>query len=185
MNKKQLINIIDRTIRDIWKNEIAFDYEDGWLLKEDTLKNAIYFHLRTKLGKLFENNDVRIFTEFTDDKFKGTGCRPDIVIAKVNFDSEEKYYGKWVKECLCIMELKYKGSYNAKQTILDDYEKLHRYFQDFNVNCKMYMATIWEHEEGKINYERKNSAWAKNRLTELNASYNKSNGEMSFTIYKH
>lgn len=69
MNKKQLISIIDRTIRDIWKNEIAFDYEDGWLLKEDTLKNAIYFHLRTKLGKLFEKNDVRIFTEFTGDQF--------------------------------------------------------------------------------------------------------------------
>lgn len=71
MNEK-IIKIIDETIKAIWKNEIAEDYKKHWLLKEDTLKNAFYFHLRNQLDELLCNNDIRIFTEFTDDKFWGT-----------------------------------------------------------------------------------------------------------------
>jgi hypothetical protein len=100
MQTKELVKLIDRTIVDIWENEIKSDYECGWLLKEDTLKNALYFHLRSKLGKVFENNDVRIFTEFTDDKFKGTGCRPDMIIARVDMNASSKYWGNDVTKCL-------------------------------------------------------------------------------------
>ena len=98
-----VIQVIDEAIISIWKHELKTDYEAGWLLKEDTLKNALYFHLRSKLGKLFDENDIRIFTEFTDWKFKHSGYRPDMVIARVNTDSDESYWGDAVTNCLAVI----------------------------------------------------------------------------------
>lgn len=48
MNIKQL----DKEIKAIWVKNIQVDYDNGLILNEDTLKNALYFHLRT----YFENN---------------------------------------------------------------------------------------------------------------------------------
>ncbi len=186
MQTNELIELIDRTIVDIWENQIKSDYKCGWLLKEDTLKNALYFHLRSKLGKVFENNDVRIFTEFTDDKFKGTGCRPDMVIARVDMNASSKYWGNNVTECLAVIEIKYKAGFTPHHDIIADYEKLKYYVQELGVTAKLYMATIWEYEDDPTNWERKNAAWAKGRLTELNASYaRESEGEMRFYVYPH
>lgn len=167
MQTKDLIQLIDRTLVDIWKNEIKSDYECGWLLKEDTLKNALYFHLRSKLGTVFEYNDVRIFTEFTDCKFKGTGCRPDMVIARVDMNAPSKYWGNNVTECLAVIEIKYKAGFTPHHDIIADYEKLKHYVQELGVTAKLYMATVWEYEDEPSNWECKNAAWAKDRLTEL------------------
>ena len=65
----KILKIIDDTIKYVWEYDIKADYQYGWLLKEDTLKNSFYFYLRSKLENLFCENNVRIFTEFTDDKF--------------------------------------------------------------------------------------------------------------------
>ncbi len=185
MNKEKLLRIIDDTIKNIWENEIAYDYDDGWLLKEDTLKNSFYFHLRMKLGDIFYKNDIRIFTEFTDDKFKKSGFRPDMVIAKMNFEKDGTYYGDDVEECLCVIEFKYKTGYNSVNSIFEDYKKLRNYTQTLGVDCKLYMATIWEHEDDPVNWERKNAAWAKNRLTELNASYKRGTQDIQFYVFEH
>ena len=67
----EIMQIIDEAIKSIWVNEIRNDYENKRLLKEDTLKNAMYFHLRNRIGWLCDECDLRIFTEFTDDKFEG------------------------------------------------------------------------------------------------------------------
>ena len=48
MTKQEIENVIDETIKEIWVNEIADDYESGWLLKEDTLKNSFYYHFEPK-----------------------------------------------------------------------------------------------------------------------------------------
>ncbi len=186
MQTIDLINLIDKTLIDIWENKIKSDYECGWLLKEDTLKNAIYFHLRNKLGNVFEENDIRIFTEFTDCEFKGTGYRPDMVIARVNMNGESKYWGDDVIECLAIIEIKYKTGFAPHNDIISDYEKMKYYVQELDVEAKLYMATIWEYEDNVTTWERKNAAWAKGRLTELNASYvRNSDHEMQFYVYKH
>ena len=185
MNRDKLIRIIDKTIKNIWENEIADDYDDGWLLKEDTLKNSFYFHLRTKLGKIFDENDIRIFTEFTDDKFRGSGCIPDMVIAKVDFDKDERYYGDYIEECLCVIEFKYKTGFSSADVIYKDYEKMCKYVKELDVNCKLYMATIWEYEDKPTNWTRKNAAWAKNLLTELNASYEIGTTDMRFYVFEH
>lgn len=185
MTKQEIENVIDETIKEIWVNEIADDYESGWLLKEDTLKNSFYYHLRTKMEKLFEDNDIRIFTEFTDNKFKNTEYRPDVVIAKVDLDRGSKYWGDDVTECLAVIELKYKNGFNGSKDIYSDYKKLSVYVDGLGVGCKLYMATIWEYEDDETSWEPEESEWAKGRLTELNASYKKGTKDMRFYVQEH
>jgi hypothetical protein len=54
-----ILNEINNIIKSIWVNDIKLDYDNGHLLKEDTLKNSLYFHLRTKLSNILEENDLR------------------------------------------------------------------------------------------------------------------------------
>ena len=180
-----MLKLIDDTIKNSWENEIAYDYDEGWLLKEDTLKNAFYFHLRTKLGKIFDKNDIRIFTEFRDDKFKNSSFIPDMVITKIGENGNTNYYGDDIEECLCVIEFKFKTGYNTVGVIYNDYQKLCDYTQMLGIDCKLYMATIWEYEDEATNWERKNAAWARNRLTELNASYIPDTTDMRFYVFEH
>ena len=180
-----VIQVVDEAIVSIWQHEIKADYEAGWLLKEDTLKNALYFHLRSKLGKLFDENDIRIFTEFTDWKFKHSGYRPDMVIARVNTDSDESYWGDAVTNCLAIIELKYKTGFNASEEIYADYDKLRYYVEALGIDSKLYMATIWEYEDDETAWAE-DADWLRNRVTELNASYKRgSANEPQFYVYPH
>ena len=181
----QIINCIDATIQKIWENEIKKDYNNGWLLKEDTLKNAFYFHLRKKLGNFFEENDIRIFTEFTDEKFKGTGRRPDMVIAKVDFDKDVSYFGDSVTECLAVIEFKYKSGFTASNDIYEDYKKMRWYANKLKAEGNLYMATIWECEDDETAWENENNKWAIGKLVELNASYVRGTKEMRFYVKSH
>ena len=138
-----------------------------------------------KLGKIFDENNIRIFTEFTGAEFKMTKFRPDMVIAEVDFDTENNRYGDCVKNCLCVIEFKYKTGFNASNDIYRDYDKMFKYVDELNLNCKLYMATIWECEDDATNWERKNASWANNLLTELNASYERKSGDMRFYIFDH
>ena len=54
---------IDYAIKKSWYKDIAEDYSNGYLLKEDTLKNALYFHIRKKLDNLFRMYNIRMYTE--------------------------------------------------------------------------------------------------------------------------
>lgn len=180
----EIINQIDITIKKIWKKEIKKDYENGWLLKEDTLKNAFYFHLRKKLGKIFDENDIRIFTEFTGEKFKGSGCRPDMVIAKVD-SKKDVYRGICVTKCLAVIEFKFKRGFAPTKDIYADFKKMRRYANKFKVDGKLYMATIWEYEDDETAWENENNKWAKDKLVELNASYERDTEEMRFYIKDH
>ena len=173
----EMIDKINLTIQRIWKYDISKDYNNGWLLKEDTLKNAFYFHLRRRLGKFFDENNIRIFTEFTEDKFKGTHCRPDMVIAKVN-DNEELEY-------LAVIEFKYKKGFTTSNSIYADFKKLRKYVNDFHIGCKLYMATIWEYEDDETCWEPEKNKWAENKLVELNASYKSKPYKMRFYIKEH
>ena len=58
IKNSEIQNIVHKTLRRIWEYDIPRDYNNRWLLKEDTLKNALYFHLRNQLGKLFDENDI-------------------------------------------------------------------------------------------------------------------------------
>ena len=185
MTKESMAEIIDETIISVWTNEIQNDYKKLWLLKEDSLKNALYFHLRTHLGKLFDENDIRIFTEFTDHKFKHSGYRPDMVIAKINPDADVAYWGDAVTECIAVIELKYKTGFAANEEIYSDYDKLKYYIDTLGVKSKLYMATIWEYEDDKTAW-LVDAEWAHSKVVELNASYKiDSNYEPQFYVIKH
>ena len=80
---------IDRTIKEIWLSEIKEDLSNSYILYEDTLKNAFYFHLRNKLGDLLERNDIRIFTEFHDGGLAGKGVVADIAIVKIGDNRDD------------------------------------------------------------------------------------------------
>ena len=181
----EIMQIIDEAIKSIWVNEIRNDYENKRLLKEDTLKNAMYFNLRNQIGWLCDECDLRIFTEFTDDKFRGTGRIPDMVIARMDMEKDVRYWGDAVTECLAVIEIKYKANASASRDIIADYEKLRYYIEKLNVESKLYMATIWECEDDPTTWERKNAAWAKGKVTELNASYERGTWNMRFYIAPH
>ncbi len=184
---KDILETIHRRIKYIWEEKIKEDYCGGWLLKEDTLKNALYYHLRNELSSIFVENNIRVFTEFTDAEFKGSKKRPDMVIASVDFENNKQsgYYGNNVKECIVIIEIKFKNA-NAVDTIYADYDKLKEYVDKLNVNANLYMATIWECEDNTSTWIKKNAAWAKGKVTELNASYViGSDCEPQFYVYEH
>lgn len=163
--------LIDETINSIWQNEIKNDYDSRWLLKEDTLKASFYFHLRNKLGHIFDLYNIRIFTEFSGADFKGS--RPDMVITMRNDRNDTTEY-------LAVIEFKYKSGFAPVNDIYNDFVKLKSYVNELNISCRLYMVTIWEYQDNSpIHWERKNAAYAKGKLVELNASYN-DNYEMIF-----
>ena len=177
--------LIDRTLVDIWVNEIPKDYKNEWLLQEDTLKCSIYLHLRNKLGKIFEDNGIRIYTEFTSEPFADAHKKPDIVIAKMKLDNDYNYLGEAVEEILAVIEVKYKTGFSSSKTIYNDYEKMKYYAQELGVTAKLYMATIWEYEDDPTAWEE-NESWTRGRLTELNASYIRdSDYVMQFYVWRH
>lgn len=185
MSELNIAQIIDEAIISIWENEIQNDYKKLWLLKEDSLKNALYFHLRNNLEEIFNENDVRIFTEFTDCEFKHSGYRPDMVIAKVDPDADVAYWGDAVTECIAVIELKYKTGFAANEEIYADYDKLKYYIDTLGVNSKLYMTTIWECEDDKTAW-LEDAEWAKDKVMELNASYKRgSDYEPQFYVVKH
>lgn len=182
---KRIIKEIDNAIKYIWKHNIKKDYEDNSLLMEDTLKNALYFHLRTKLSALLDKHNIKIFTEFNSDKFKGSGYRPDMVLAQIDTDISNEFLGDCIKEYVCIIELKYKSdAYSSADEIYNDYEKIRHYINEMDLNCpRYYMAAIWECRPDSKKW-LDDDDWAKGILTELNADYG-SKGDMLFYVKEH
>jgi len=59
-----VIKQIDKAIKEIWLNEIQSDYNNYLLLKEDALKCGFYHHLRSRIGDLLLENNLRLFPEY-------------------------------------------------------------------------------------------------------------------------
>ncbi len=184
---KKVLNEIHNTIKYIWEYDIPKDYDQKLLLKEDTFKNSLYFHIRTRLSLLLEKYNIMIFTEFNTDNFRSTGYRADLILAQMNFDENEIFWGDCVENYICIFELKFKGGYStASDEIIKDYEKTKHYIEELELGeyCHYYVATIWECYPDSKWWLNKNEEWAKGKLTELNADHN-SKGEMVFYIKEH
>ena len=182
----KVINEIHNTIKYIWEYDIPRDYKNKAILKEDTLKNSIYFHIRTRLGALLEKYNIMIFTEFNTDKFHKSGYRANIIIAQMDFTKNE-FWGDCVKNFICVFELKFKRNFaSASNEIYKDYDKTEKYIRtlDLGEYCHYYIATIWECRTNSKWWLPQNTLWAKGKLTELNADYN-SKDEMSFYVNEH
>ena len=182
---KEIMQIIDEAIKSVWENEIQSDYNANWLMNEDGLKNALYFHLRKQLEPILMENNLRIFTEFKDAEFQGKQYRPDMVIAHVDMESDADYWRQAVTNCVAVIELKFKSNFRDQEAIRADYDKLKEYIDILKIEGKLYMATIWECEDDQTTWIRRNAAWAKGRVTELNASLTRGNCEPQFYIADH
>lgn len=181
----EIIRIIHETIKSVWENEIQNDYNNIWFMNEDTLKNALYFHLRNKLESVLAENSLRIFTEFNDAEFSGKGFRPDMVIARVDMDSEAEYWRQAVVDCPVVIELKFKSTFAENKTIYSDYDKLKKYIELLGIGGKVYMATIWECEDHKSAWLPDDAVWAKGKVTELNASLSWNKSKPQFYVVTH
>ena len=181
----EIIQIIDEAIKSVWENNIKSDYDANWIMNEDGLKNALYFHLRMWLEQVLVENDLRIFTEFKDAEFHGSNFRPDMVIAHVDSSSDADYWRQAVTNCVVVIELKFKSRFQDKEAIYADYDKLKEYIEKMDIKGKLYMATIWECEDDQTSWIPQDESWAKGKVTELNASLTWESCESQFYVKPH
>lgn len=111
LTNAEIMQIIDDAIKSVWEHEIKSDYNANWLMNEDGLKNALYFHLRKRLEPILIGHDLRIFTEFKDAEFRGKQYRPDMVIAHVDMNSDADCWRQAVTNCVAVIELKFKSRF--------------------------------------------------------------------------
>jgi len=190
---KNIIETIDNCMKRIWCYDIKDDYNKCKLLQEDTMKNSMYYYLRCRLGEEFlDANNLRIFTEFHDGLFKGTGFRADLAIVQtkhIHIDNIEGYIGdkENIESIIAVIELKYKGNVSAaEEAIYKDFDKINEYMKILPEDTKYYLGII--HEKYWSKEER---CWAdpagykypKGKVTELTASYDE-NDEMMFEVFE-
>jgi len=170
---KSIIRLIDKTIKEIWVNEIKNDYDEDYLLKEDSLKNSLYFHIRSTLEDVLRDNNLRIYPEFYFPELK---YRADLAIVQMDTESKNYYLKDRVSEVVVIFELKYVNASNnneaTEQWIMEDIKKFKRYVQEGQLNAQFYFAVIYENERKRMNWmdQRSSKHWAKGKVTELDAA---------------
>ena len=146
--KKSIVDEIINVVCETWKNNINKDYLEGLLLEEH-IEMRFYHHLRTKLGKLLNENNLCIYTEYLGSEFKELGYRPDMVVVKMKKDCDEKYLINHIEEVVVAFEFKFKDKYEFN-TIVADADKIYNYIKRINNNCQYVMAIIHEKILGKI-----------------------------------
>lgn len=183
---------IHQQIIELWETDIQVDYNSYHLLKEDSLKNAFYYHLRRRLGDEFlRKHQLHIYTEFDNGSLKGTGKRADIAIVQLNEagieEAEESYIGDYVSEVIAIFELKFQGGYNATKNIQADVRKLHSYIKQDKIDCMYYLVAISELSQKNDCFIKDNyrTLWAKGKVTELVGIYDEAADKVLFRYYEH
>ena len=159
-------------------HQIADDYKECLILKEDSLKNSFYHHLRNALDSLCKENGIRIYTEFNEKGLKAKGLRADIAIVSLKASKNDYYYlGDRIDDVLAIIELKFRGDGSSgTSAIYQDINKTKNYITNFAFpNCQYYLGIIHEYSYSfsEIRWldKRQSNNWGKGRLTELNACY--------------
>ena len=182
MVSEEVLVQIDREIKLCWKKSIRKDYWDGYLLKEDSLKCALYFHLRRKLDKVLRENSLRIYPEYYISELK---YRADIVIVQIDEQKEYKWLKDSVTDVVALFELKYVGARDdaTLEWVKSDLWKFKEYINVVGLNdCQFYFSVIYENECSSLNWldARSTNNWAKGRVTELNAGV--LGDEMTFEV---
>lgn len=175
--------IIKNTIIDVWKQDIKNDYDNHLLLKEDTLKNAFYYHLRRRLGENFlQRNKLAIFTEYYID-----GERIDLVVVEIDpLKAKDVFLGDCVNSILAVVEMKYKGAYAAEEVFQKDVDKIMKYRMNNENDTQYYLAFIREivFDQDDVAYwiTSPQQILANNRITELLAYHISEQDEMIWDV---
>jgi len=183
--KKEIRKRIKDIVKLIWLSEIQNDYNEDMLFREDTLKNALYFHLRNYLKYEVENFGLRIYTEYRIDE---TGSKADIMIANINekaiVDKQKKLnedytYLKNGIEPIAIFELKFKDYRYGYKDYCKDINKIQNVYlrTEELVDCDYYLCFISEYiYDQQFWVEKKNKQNFK--ITELTAIWNREKDEL-------
>lgn len=158
-----LFETIHQAIQHVWKNCISSDYQDLFLHREDSLKNAFYYHLRLTLGDDFlRANRLRIYTEFHYRNLEHPQERADLVVVQLDKKSN-------IVEVLATIEFKYKGFGVSDHHYHKDVEKVIRYIwhhpNDIFKNTHFYLAFINETNYEPIDPEHLSYATTEQRAT--------------------
>lgn len=187
MIAKEVMTEIDRVIKSVWVKDIRRDYMNGTLLYEDSLKCALNYHLRKRLDKLFRDNHLRLYGEYT---FPGLKFRADLVIAEIDEAWDiSRSLKESVTDIAAIIELKYTNGAESSTDgwIRNDLQKFKRNFQTGGYDCQFYFGVIYEVECSSLSWVDGRSVacgtWGYGRVTELDAGY--INGTMMFEVNSH
>ena len=172
MIKTSVLKEIDKTIKDIWLNEICEDYGNGFLIKEASLQCSFYYHLWNSLKTLLNENNLYFYPEVY---FKDLKYYADLAIVEMNMDLECSYLADKLTDIAAIIELKYDSgsAISTSDYIKTDKTKIRKYVQSLGYNCQYYFGVIYETECEWLNWfdKRSTNNWADGCLTELNAGY--------------
>lgn len=186
MINEEIQKKIDKTIKEIWLNNIPKDFDQGYIINEDSLKMSLCYHLRRKLATILKENSLRIYTEkyFPDMKKK-----PDIIIAEMREDYIENSLYESIREedVVALFELKIKSdtSPSTVEWIKDDLRKLKEYVWKSRMQCPLYFVVIYEVECDWLHWldGRSTKKWAFDRVTELDAGW--INGCMRYEVHSY
>lgn len=191
MLKREYENVlkqVDYGIKTAWLEGISKDYSQAKLLKEDTLKSSLYFHIRSRLDNLCEMYNLRIYTEYNESILKENNMRADIAIVEMDLDEQTNYLGNQVKRVIAIVELKYGNSPNYMSQDIDKIKK-YRTLSELE-GCQYYIGTLNERDYKERAFwldKRQTNNWAKGCVTELDAcrysEYNEN--KMAFSVYSY
>lgn len=175
MNRK--IKLLDTVIKKIWTENVADDYNHNLVLNEDTLKNILYFYLRTCFEKTPELEDFCIFTECTHYGFSSLNYTPDMVVVDTKTD-----------KIVAVFELKYKSKncHRVEDLVYYDFYKLKEYMETLETvhnKCQYYIAAITLGEFDRVNWLDGRSKWAKGKVAELIA--HEPDGIIKFQVVSH
>ncbi|MEQ7806177.1 hypothetical protein [Priestia aryabhattai] len=138
---------LDQLIKDIWITNIKKDYEEKYLYKEDSLKNALYYHLRSKMDL---SKDTRIYPEFR----LPCGRRADIAIVKIDSKKAQNHHlSKSIDSIEALIEIKYIKTGLSDEAFYKDLNKLSDYYSSYP-GVRLYAAFI--HEE---HYSKEDLRW--------------------------
>ena len=171
------IKELDKIIKTIWLTNIRTDYDNGLILNEDTLKNTLYFHLRTYFEDNTRFKNLCIYTECTEYGFSSLSYRPDMIIIDKKTD-----------KIVAVFELKYKSRncHRVEDLVYHDFHKLKEYIDTLDTvhsECQYYIAAITLGEFDRANWLDGRSKWANGKVAELIAD--ESDGHIKFQVVSH
>ncbi len=184
MITKTVLAEIDRTIKEVWTQKVKHDYDEWYLLKEDSLKCSMYYHLRKKISPLLQTHNLRILPEFY---FEAVKKRADLVIAELDFNQDGQRFSEYITDIIAVIELKFTDGTdkNTAEWVKDDIRKMKQYLQECHLDCQYYFACIYEEECSWLQWMDRRSInnWANGYVTELNAGF--IDGSMAFEVHSY
>lgn len=161
--KVSVMNKINSIIEKIWLERIPVDYDNRFLHREDSLKNAFYYHLRSTLGDPFLlQKRLRIFTEFHYGNSVCPNERADLAVIMLD------KYGH-ISKVLAVIEFKYKSHGVSDRTYHEDVTKAVRYIlnpsNDWFAKTHFYLAFINETSFERLPPDHRTYTTARQRLS--------------------